>query len=84
MGLIHVPNLLLAESQLDIAVSAMPKQDCSASVSSFATTSFTQLHRGSEAHKDHAVVRHVTVRFGSTAKVLAECKLKYYRISECM
>ena len=24
------------------------------------------------------------MRFGSTAKVLAECKLKYYRISECM
>ncbi len=24
-----------------------------------------------------------TMRFGSTAKVLAECKLKYYRISEC-
>ena len=26
--------------------------------------------------------RHHTMRFGSTAKVLAECKLKYYRISE--
>ena len=25
----------------------------------------------------------LTMRFGSTAKVLAECKLKYYRISEC-
>ena len=24
-----------------------------------------------------------TIRFGSTAKVLAECKLKYYKISEC-
>ena len=24
-----------------------------------------------------------TRRFGSTAKVLADCKLKYYRISEC-
>ena len=24
-----------------------------------------------------------TMRFGSTAKLLAECKLKYYRISEC-
>ena len=24
-----------------------------------------------------------TMRFGSIAKVLAECKLKYYRISEC-
>ena len=24
------------------------------------------------------------VRFRSTAKVLAECKLKYYRISECL
>ncbi len=24
-----------------------------------------------------------TMRFGSTAKVLAECKLKDYRISEC-
>ena len=23
-----------------------------------------------------------TLRFGGTAKVLAECKLKYYRISE--
>ena len=23
------------------------------------------------------------MRFGGTAKVLAECKLKYYRISEC-
>ncbi len=23
------------------------------------------------------------MRFGSTAKVLAECKLKYYRVSEC-
>ena len=23
------------------------------------------------------------MRFGSTAKVLAKCKLKYYRISEC-
>ena len=23
------------------------------------------------------------MRFGSTAKVLAECKLEYYRISEC-
>ncbi len=25
---------------------------------------------------------HITMRFGSTAKVLAKCKLKYYRISE--
>ena len=25
----------------------------------------------------------LTVRFSSTAKVLAECKLKYYRISDC-
>ena len=25
-----------------------------------------------------------TMRFGSTTKVLAECKLKYYRISECV
>ena len=25
-----------------------------------------------------------TMRFGSTAKVLAVCKLKYYRISECV
>ena len=25
----------------------------------------------------------VTMRFGSTAKVLLKCKLKYYRISEC-
>ncbi len=24
-----------------------------------------------------------TMRFGSTAKVLLKCKLKYYRISEC-
>ena len=24
------------------------------------------------------------MRFGSIAKVLAECKLKYYRISECI
>ena len=24
-----------------------------------------------------------TMRFGSTAEVLAECKLKYYRVSEC-
>ena len=24
-----------------------------------------------------------TMRFGSTAKVLAKCKLKYYRISAC-
>ena len=27
--------------------------------------------------------RHCTIRFGSATKVLAECKLKYYRISEC-
>ncbi len=27
--------------------------------------------------------RQHTMRFGSTAKVLAKCKLKYYRISEC-
>ena len=26
---------------------------------------------------------HCTMRFGSTAKVLLKCKLKYYRISEC-
>ena len=25
-----------------------------------------------------------TMKFGSTAKVLAECKLKYYSISECL
>ena len=25
-----------------------------------------------------------TMRFGSTAKVLLKCKLKYYRISECV
>ena len=25
-----------------------------------------------------------TMRFASTAKVLAKCKLKYYRISECV
>ena len=28
-------------------------------------------------------VRPLTMRFESTTKVLAECKLKYYRISEC-
>ena len=28
------------------------------------------------------VIHRYTMRFGSTAKVLAECKLKYYRISE--
>ena len=28
-------------------------------------------------------VRVPTMRFGSTAKVLLKCKLKYYRISEC-
>ena len=27
---------------------------------------------------------HHTMRFGSTAKVLLKCKLKYYRISECI
>ena len=27
---------------------------------------------------------HGTMRFGSAAKVLLKCKLKYYRISECM
>ena len=27
---------------------------------------------------------HPTMRFVSTAKVLANCKLKYYRISECI
>ena len=27
---------------------------------------------------------HCTMRFGSTAKVLPKCKLKYYRISECI
>ena len=26
----------------------------------------------------------LTMRFGSTAKVLLKCKLKYYRISECL
>ena len=26
----------------------------------------------------------LTMRFGSTAKVLLKCKLKYYRISECI
>ena len=30
----------------------------------------------------HAGMQGCTMRFGSTAKVLAECKLKYYRISE--
>ena len=27
---------------------------------------------------------HHTMRFGSAAKVLLKCKLKYYRISECI
>ena len=27
---------------------------------------------------------HHTMRFGSTAKELAECQIKYYRISECI
>ena len=27
---------------------------------------------------------HCTMRFGSTAKVLAKCRLKYYRFSECI
>ena len=26
----------------------------------------------------------LTMRFGSTAKVLAKCMLKYYRLSECI
>ncbi len=34
-------------------------------------------------HRLDAQVRQGTMRFGSTAKVLAECKLKYYRVSEC-
>ena len=29
------------------------------------------------------ITPHLTMRFGSTAKVLLKCKLKYYRISEC-
>ncbi len=32
----------------------------------------------------HALHARGTMRFGSTAKVPAECKLKYYRISECV
>ena len=35
-----------------------------------------------EATEIQVVSQH-TMRFGSTAKVLAECKHKYYRISEC-
>ena len=37
------------------------------------------LAKGARRHQaaDH------TMRFGSTAKVLLKCKLKYYRISEC-
>ena len=34
------------------------------------------LHKNSRPHRG-------TMRFGSTAKALAECKLKYYGISEC-
>ena len=33
-------------------------------------------------HAMQASMLRRTVRFGSTAKVLADCKLKYYRISE--
>ena len=41
---------------------------------------------GSQSAAVHADPHHahqVTMRFGSTAKVLLKCKLKYYRISEC-
>ena len=37
----------------------------------------------SEGPTSSAAVAHCTMRFGSTAKVLAECMLMYYRISEC-
>ena len=37
---------------------------------------------GEEGGGEGLAGRH-TVRFGSTAKVLAKCRLKYYRISEC-
>ena len=42
---------------------------------------------GLVAHDNKLSVRRLrgqlTLRFGSTAKVLLKCKLKYYRISEC-
>ena len=42
-------------------------------------------HRHSQWH--YAACRttqaHLTMRFESTAKVPAQCKLKYYRISKC-
>ena len=36
------------------------------------------------ANRNDGLPRRVTMRFGSTAKVLLKCKLKYYRISECV
>ena len=33
-------------------------------------------------HPGDHLMKCITVRFGSTAKVLAGCKLKHYRISE--
>ena len=37
----------------------------------------------SRASCGHSCISQGTMRFGSTAKVLAKCMLEYYRISEC-
>ena len=34
--------------------------------------------------QQHHVIHVHTMKFGSIAKVLLKCKLKYYRISECV
>ena len=38
----------------------------------------------SKCFRPLSLASHGTMKFGSTAKVLAKCMLKYYRISECM
>ena len=38
----------------------------------------------SHGHESISATWHHTMRFGSTAKVLAKCMLKCYRISECI
>ena len=55
----------------------------SAAQSTILSRLLEELIHHSKPEVKSSVHQHSTMRFGSTAKVLLKCKLKYYRISEC-
>ena len=80
------PSLHSHHAQLSIPICPMALQRRQEGVPCKADCKMSQGRRGAlptYSKMPHNPGRQRTMRFGSTAKVLAKCMLKYYSISEC-